>query len=229
MLIRADLHIHSCLSPCGDDGMTPCDIAGISKLNGLDLFALTDHNSAKNCPAAALAAAEYGIGFIPGVEVTTSEDIHCVCLFPSVEAAMDFDKYLEKRLPPIVNRPDIFGRQIIVKPDGLEEEFKTLLISGCDISVMDLPSVIRAFGGVCYPAHIDREANGLLTTLGAWPDGLDSTAAEIRFALPGGLPDGLKIIRGSDSHTMADLPDGGFGLPLDTPDFNGLKKYIGGG
>jgi predicted metal-dependent phosphoesterase TrpH len=85
-MIRTDLHIHSCLSPCADDEMTPFDLVGLSKLNGLELIALTDHNSTKNCPAAALAAREYGIGFIPGAEVNTAEDIHCICLFPSWRA-----------------------------------------------------------------------------------------------------------------------------------------------
>jgi hypothetical protein len=92
---------------------------------------------------------------------------------------------------------------------------------------MDLPSVVRGFGGICYPAHIDRDSNGLLTTLGTWPEALDVTAAEIRFEVPGGLPEELKIIRGSDAHKLADLPEGGFELPLDSPDFEGLKKYIG--
>jgi predicted metal-dependent phosphoesterase TrpH len=103
-MIRADLHIHSCLSPCGDDTMTPFDLVGMSLLNGLDLIALTDHNTAKNCPAAMAAAREYGIGFIPGMEVTTAEDVHCVCLFPTLESAMDFDSMLEKRIPPITNK-----------------------------------------------------------------------------------------------------------------------------
>ena len=83
-----DLHIHSCLSPCGDDDMTPANIAGMCAIKGLDVVALTDHNSSKNCPAFLAAAEEYGLLAIPGMEINTSEEVHAVCLFPTLEAAM---------------------------------------------------------------------------------------------------------------------------------------------
>ena len=227
-MIRVDLHIHSCLSPCGDDNMTPFDLVGMSLLNGVELIALTDHNTAKNCPAAKAAADAYGIGFIPGIEVTTSEDIHCVCLFPDVETAMDFDAMLEEHLPPIPNDTNIFGNQIIMAPDGSTEQFPTLLITGCDISIMDLPSIVRDYGGICYPAHVDRETNGLLAILGMWPEDLDVTSAEIRFKLPDAVPKHLKILQSSDAHRMESLPEGGYPLPLRSADFKGLKDYICG-
>lgn len=225
-MIYADLHIHSCLSPCADDSMTPFDLVGMSLLNGTELIALTDHNSAKNCPAAFAAASEYGIGFIPGMELNTSEDIHCICLFPSLDIAMDFDRMLEEHLPDVINQPDIFGNQIIMHPNGETELFEKLLIFGADISIMDLPELVSRYDGICYPAHIDRESNGLLSALGLWPEELDVPAAEIRFSLPEGLPERLKIIQASDAHRLEDLPERAFPLPLETPDFNGLKKYL---
>lgn len=227
-MIRTDLHVHSCLSPCGDNNMTPFDLVGMSLLNGLELIALTDHNSAKNCPAAKLAAESYGIGFIPGIEVTTSEDIHCVCLFPDIDTAMAFDAMLEKHLPPIPNDTAIFGNQIIMFPDGSTSEFKTLLITGCDISIIELPDIIRDYGGICYPAHVDRDANGLLAVLGTWPEDLNVSAAEIRFNLPDAVPKHLKILQASDAHRLEALPDGGYPLPLKSPDFNGIRNYIYG-
>lgn len=226
-MIRADLHIHSCLSPCGDDRMTPADLVGLSLLNGLDVIALTDHNSCKNCPAAAAAAQAYGIGFIPGAEVSTSEDIHCVCLFPALEAAMDFDAALEAHLPPIRNRPEIFGNQLIVGLDGACTEYPNLLISGTDLSILDLPAFAASFGGICYPAHVDRPANGLFAILGAWPAELSVPAAEIRFCDPGGLPAGIHLLQGSDAHRPEDLPEDGFPIPLPTPDFSGILHYLG--
>ena len=226
-MIRADLHIHSCLSPCGDDNMTPGDLVGLSLLNGLDVIALTDHNTAKNCPAAMAAAEEYGIGFIPGAEVTTAEDIHCVCLFPTLEKALDFDAEWEKHLPPIPNRREIFGNQIRVNPDGSTEEYPTLLISGTDVSIMELPDFVSGFGGICYPAHVDREANGLFAMLGSWPEDLNVKAAEIRFSDPGGLPADIKLLQGSDAHRPEDLPEDGFPTPILTPDFAGICQYLG--
>ena len=226
-MIRADLHIHSCLSPCGDDGMTPADLVGLSLLNGLDVIALTDHNSCKNCPAAFAAAQEYGIGFVPGAEVTTSEDIHCVCLLPTLEAAMAFDAALEQHLPPIPNRREIFGNQILISPDGTCGEYPNLLISATDLSIIDLPDFAAQFGGICYPAHVDREANGLFSILGTWPEDLHVKAAEIRFCDPGGLPAGIPLLQGSDAHRLEDLPDDGFPTALPTPDFAGILQYIG--
>jgi len=232
-----DLHIHSCLSPCGSEEMTPADLVGMSLLNGQNLIALTDHNTARNCPAAAQAAAAYGIGFIPGMEVTTSEDIHAVCLFPDLGAALEFDRYLYQHLPGIPNRPEIFGEQIICDLDGNPCATEPrLLIAGSDISIMDLPNIAAKYGALCYPAHIDRESNGLLSILGAWPDDLDAAAAEVslrgdpRHIVVGGismtLPAGLKIIRASDAHRLQDLPAQGFAMELESADFSSLAKWL---
>ena len=225
--MNTDLHIHSCLSPCADDDMTPEDLVGMSLLSGLDLIALTDHNSVRNCPAAAAAAAAYGIGFIPGCEVTTAEEVHCVCLFPALQAAMDFGAALEQRLAPVPNRPEIFGNQIICHPDGTRENYERLLLPACSVSILELADFVRPFGGLMYPAHVDRDANGLFAMLGAWPQELQVPAVEIRHVLPPGVPDGLKTIMASDAHRLMDLPEGGFPLPLPSADFAGLAHYLG--
>ena len=228
-MILTDLHIHSCLSPCGSDEMTPFDLVGLAKVCGLDLIALTDHNSAKNCMAAAYAAEEYGIGFIPGIEVNTSEDIHCVCLFPDLERATEFDRMLEGRIPYIENKPQVFGNQIVVMPDGSTREEKNLLLTGCDISIIELPEIVEEYGGLCWPAHVDRDSNGLFAMLGFWPEELKVDAAEIRFEKPEQVPGGLKIIQASDAHNLETLMGGGYPLPLESADFDGLYKYIKGG
>ena len=108
-----DLHIHSCLSPCGDNDMTPDSIAGMGELNGLDIMALTDHNTLKNCPAFFKAAYRHGIIPVAGTELTTAEDIHAVCLFATLSGAMEFENLLESKRIKIKNRPDIFGEQRI--------------------------------------------------------------------------------------------------------------------
>lgn len=206
--------------------MRPENLVGFSVLGGLDLIALTDHNSVRNCPAAAEAARAYGIGFIPGAEVTTSEEVHCVCLLPTLEAAMDFGATLEQHLQQIPNRPEIFGHQTICHPDGTEEEYPWLLLPSTDLSILELPTFVQRFDGICYPAHVDRDANGLFAILGIWPEELQVPAVEIRHILPAGVPDGLKTIQASDAHRLEDLPDGGFVLPLESPDFEGLAHYL---
>lgn len=174
-----DLHIHSCLSPCGDDDMTPNNIAGMGVLNGLNIMALTDHNTAKNCPAFFKAAKRNGIIPIAGMELTTAEDIHVVCLFKDLDTALDFDGMVDSHRVKYPNRTDIFGNQLILGENdeviGTEEFF---LPNATDISVESVPKLIKDFGGFCYPAHIDREANGIISILGDFPVNSGFTAEE---------------------------------------------------
>ena len=109
-----DLHTHSALSPCADNNNTPANLAGIAALSELQIMALTDHNSCKNCPAFFRAAEAYGVIPIAGMELTTAEDIHAVCLFPTLDAAMAFDSEVQKHRVLIKNRTDIFGDQLIM-------------------------------------------------------------------------------------------------------------------
>ena len=108
-----DLHIHSCLSPCGEDDMTPANIAGMAKVIGLDVIALTDHNSCKNCPAIVRAAQEYGITVLCGMELCTAEEVHVLCYFPTLDNAMDFDSYVYGCIPDLPNTPALFGNQLL--------------------------------------------------------------------------------------------------------------------
>ena len=165
-----DLHIHSCLSPCADDDMTPNNISGMAKLKGLDVVALTDHNTAKNCPAFLKAAKSYGLIGIAGMELTTAEDIHVVCLFEKLEEAMAFSEEIGNHLIKIKNRVEIFGRQQIMdEEDNILGEEEYVLSNATDISVEDVPELVKSFNGVCYPAHIDRTANGIVSVLGVFP------------------------------------------------------------
>ncbi len=165
-----DLHIHSCLSPCADDDMTPANIAGMASLKGLTLLALTDHNSCGNCPAFFDACKAFGIVPVPGMELTTAEDIHLIVLFPTLEQAMDFDAEIHPRIMPIKNRPDIFGNQWVVdSDDNLLRTEETLLINATDLDVDSAIALVDRFGGAIYPAHIDRPSNGMIAVLGSVP------------------------------------------------------------
>ncbi len=109
MKLYYDLHMHSCLSPCGADDMTPSNIAGMAALAGQKIVALADHNTTKNCPAFIHTAQSNGLLALPAMELTTREEAHVLCLLPSLEAADEFDRYVYARLPDIKNRPEIFG------------------------------------------------------------------------------------------------------------------------
>ena len=218
-----NFHIHSCLSPCADDDMTPNNIAGMAALAGIQIMALTDHNTTKNCPAFFEAAKKNGVIPIAGAELTTAEDIHVVCLFPDLDSADAFEKDLQNHRILIPNRTDIFGNQLILDGDdnliGVEEN---LLSNATDITVDECKKYIESFGGVCYPAHIDRHSNGIIATLGDFPKTPDFLCAE--------LTDMSKIkelsekhpnvkdkmfLFGSDSHYLHEIPDKEHFIELD--------------
>lgn len=209
-----DLHIHSCLSPCGDDDSTPNSIAGMGELNSLDIMALTDHNTCKNCPAFFTAAHNHGILPVAGMELTTAEDIHIVCLLPNLETAMAFSDAVGKRLMKIKNRTDIFGRQLICdSQDNIIGEEEYLLSNATDISVEEAPSFVEQFGGICYPAHIDRESNGIVAVLGTLPEKPEFSCVEFHngekrdeYAALYNLSD-KKVIISSDAHYLWDIKE----------------------
>lgn len=217
-----DLHIHSCLSPCGDDDMTPANIAGMAALKGLDAAALTDHNSCKNCPAFLAAAAAYGVIGIPGMELTTSEEIHAVCLFSGLEQAMDFDRFVYERLIPVKNRPEIFGKQQIYNDkDQICGEEPLLLINAADISFDRLWEQVRACEGVMFPAHIDKSSNSLISSLGCIPPDSRFQTAEVKdmkklHALKKAHTylEKCRIICNSDAHYLEHIHERQWYLPI---------------
>ncbi len=230
-----DMHMHSCLSPCADNDNTPNNLAGMASLCGLNIAALTDHNSAKNCPAFFTAAARYGIIPIAGTELTTSEDIHVVCLFETLEGALEFDRALENKRMPIKNRPDIFGEQLITDgEDNIIGTEDSLLSFATALSLEDVPREVAKFGGICYPAHVDRPSNGAIAVLGAFPETPYFSCAEIhnpeKVEEYRGIkvPADKRIITGSDAHCLTDLRDAHEFFELDcSPDVaNSVRKKL---
>ena len=208
-----DLHIHSCLSPCADDDMTPNDIAGMGNLLGLNIMALTDHNSCKNLPPFFKACERNGIIPIGGMELTTAEDIHLICLFPSLETALSFGRKVETLLLPIKNKPHIFGNQLITNDNddiiGTEEN---LLLSSTALSVTEASAMALEFGGISYPAHIDREANGIISILVDIPPEPGFTCCEFndtdnieRYRQKYSSLSGLSVLSCSDAHRLGDI------------------------
>ncbi len=175
-----DLHIHSCLSPCGDEDMTPGNIVGMSALKGLDVIAVTDHNSCRNCPAVLKLAQEYNIVAIPGMELTTLEEVHVLCLFAELADALRFDQYVYSKLMKIPNDERAFGKQEICdEEDRVIGKEPYLLINATDISFDDMGSLMKEYRGVYLPAHIDKNSNSLLSNLGFIAPEADFTAAEL--------------------------------------------------
>lgn len=221
-MIYYDFHIHSCLSPCADDDMTPHNIAGMGYIKGLRAMALTDHNSCKNCPAFFAACEKFGIVPIAGAELSTAEDVHLVCLFPTLDAALEFDRALDKHRANIDNRPERFGNQIIMdENDRVSGEFDKLLIAATDLWMGDAVSLARSYGATVYPAHIDREANGIITMLGDVPSEYDFDCFELRdlenrdcYLASYPSLGGKRMLVSSDAHTLGDISEAENGIEI---------------
>ena len=217
----SDLHLHSCLSPCGSDDMTPANICGMAALKGLQMIAVTDHNTALNLPSVQKCAEAYGLLLIPGMEITTREEVHCLGYFPDVDTAVRFSEMLRGHMPRAKNRPDYFGHQYIMdEEDGILREEDELLIGASDLPFTTLVRVIRDWGGVPVPAHINRGSNGILINMGFIPREAGITAVEVWRDLPcpAGEQTGRTVLHSSDAHYLEDIyePDVTVRLPEPT-------------
>ena len=210
-----DFHIHSCLSPCADNDMTPNNIVGMATLAGLNILALTDHNTCKNCPAFFAAAKKQGIIPVAGMELTTAEDIHVVCLFEHLEDAMEFGEAVDALRIRIPNRVDIFGDQLLAdENDEIIGTEPDLLSNATSLMIDDVPPLVKKHRGICFPAHVDREANGILATLGTFPETPVFTIAEFHdgekredYTEKHPQLRQMRTVIGSDAHYLWDIRD----------------------
>lgn len=222
MTLPFDFHLHSCLSPCASEDNTPVNLAGMCALAGLKAVALTDHNSVGNCAAFLAAAERYGLLALPGMELTTAEEVHVICLFPHLPAAQAFGELVYQHLPPLRNNPRVFGPQILMdSEDVVLGEEERLLAGAADFGIYEVAPLVSSYGGVAYPAHIDRPSFSLLSNLGIWDPGLGFTVAEVTHRCPPELlrrPDlaGIHTFTASDAHDLAQIADPCQALELPT-------------
>ena len=206
MRVRYDLHIHSGLSPCADKEMTPVTVVGFAKAGGLDMVAIADHNAIANVPVALAAGKAFGITVVPAMELQTEEDVHILCLFETFEALREF--YQTIPFQEIGNRPEIFGEQLIFDEDDnvVGSEERLLLASAC-IGTGETAARVKRFGGVAVPAHIDREANGMVQILGSVTEEFQavefSTSSTPAFRAKWG--EGRHVLIDSDAHTLEQI------------------------
>lgn len=210
-----DLHIHSALSPCGDEDMTPNNIVNMAALKGLNVIAVTDHNSCGNCAAVAEAAKKAGILAVPGMELCTAEEIHLLCLFSSLDGARSFWREVRKKLPSVQNRPEIYGRQLYLDAaDTIVGEEDTLLITASGIGFDEAPALVQSCGGVAVPAHIDRTSYSVLSVFGSIPDeprfqtveiSADGDRQQLLQQCPG--LSNARILTNSDAHRLWEISE----------------------
>ena len=163
----ADLHNHSCLSPCGSLELSPRRMLEIAAGKKLRVMALTDHNSSLNCPAFAKLCPHFGIIPVFGMEATTSEEIHVLCLFTSLEASLSFSEYAYSILTPFLNNPEKTGDQVFVdEEDNIEGMVDYYLVNPLDLSIELIGGKVTEYSGIVIPAHVDRPAFSMTSQLG---------------------------------------------------------------
>ena len=179
-IFKADLHIHTLLSPCGDLESTPKMIVDISSRKGLDIIGITDHNSTLHCALISELAKEKDIFVLMGSEVTTKEEAHCLCFFNDIESLSSFQTFLDSHLPNILNNPDYFGDQVqIDKDENIIFEEKRLLTTALDVDIETVSIEVKNLDGIFIPAHIDKRRNSVISQLGYMPTDLYYDAVEI--------------------------------------------------
>lgn len=211
--ILADLHLHTVLSPCAEVEMIPPLIVHQALALGLGLIAITDHNAAANCAAVMQAAAGTELTVLPGMEVQTSEEVHVLCLFDTLEQVLTWQGQVFDHLPDQQNLEDMLGAQFVVDAAGgyIRTESR-LLLTSTDLALGEVICRVHALGGLAIPAHIDRPSFSLLANLGFVPPDLAVSALEIfRLTDPAGLtsqhPDlaAWPLIRGGDAHRLNEI------------------------
>ncbi len=209
---KADLHIHTCLSPCGDWEMSPRDLILRSIESGLDLIAVCDHNSSENAGAAMRAGRRAGLAVLPGMEVCTREEVHILALFEELEQALAMQEFVYAGLSG-ENRPEVFGYQVVANEDNeVVSENPRLLIGATDHSIEQVVRRTHALGGLSVSAHADRPANGIINQLGFIPPDLELDGVEVSYRTPLAqarqrfpMIGPLACITSSDAHYLKDI------------------------
>lgn len=206
----------------------------MAKILGLDIIALTDHNSAQNCRAAMTVGESVGLTVVPGMELCTSEEVHIVCLFDDVKNAEAFSDYVLSTVPPVKNRPEIFGDQLIMNGgDGIVGTQELLLTTASGISIEKAVETVGQYGGVCYPAHIDRSSYSVISNLGMITDEMNFAAVEMtenadqneyRSKYP--IIKDMPIFVSSDAHYLENMREAKHTIDINENSAKAVVEYI---
>jgi len=209
---KADLHIHTCLSPCTEWEMSPKKIVERSLKKDLDIIAICDHNSVENAGAAIRSVKSNPLCVIPGMEICSKEEVHVLALFGELEQALVMQQHVYSHLPG-QNEAKVFGYQIIAdENDEVLGESSRLLIGATELGLQEIVTKARSLGGVTIASHVDRPAFGIIGKLGFIPDDLRIDGVEISYRIPlktarDSIP-GIKdfpCVTSSDAHHPDDI------------------------
>jgi PHP family Zn ribbon phosphoesterase len=230
---RAELHVHTVLSPCAGVEMIPPLIVQDALDQDINLLAITDHNASANARAVIEAARGTGLTVLPGMELQTKEEVHMLCLFDTLEQLAEWQKTVDRFLPETPNNIEFFGEQFVVDADGefIRRE-ERMLINSVNLELEHATEQVKALGGLAIPAHVDRKANGLIEILGLIPAGFEALeisrhitveAAQQKYPQIRGYP----LLQSGDVHLL----DGFLGttkFELEKPTIAEIRLAIGG-
>jgi 3',5'-nucleoside bisphosphate phosphatase len=211
--IRAELHVHTVLSPCAEIEMIPPLIVAESIERGLGMIAITDHNSTANIGSVIKAAEGTDLKIIPGMELQSREEVHILCLFDRLEQVEQLQTFVDNHYPKLTNNTEFFGEQFIVDETGefIQRE-ERLLITSVDLSFEETVNAVHSLDGLAIPAHVNRTAYGLIANLGFIPETAKVDALEISKHLP--INDALSLfpqvsgyplLQGGDAHRLDEI------------------------
>lgn len=234
MKYYVDLHIHSALSPCADNDMTPNNIVNMASIKDLDIIAVTDHNSVENVEAVLNCGRKMGILVVPGMEIETREEVHTLCYFSSLKNALEMQEIVYASMPLIDNREDIFGEQIIMdERDNVKGRFKRLLITATELSLEEVQFHVYRLGGAMVPAHVDRNSYSIISNLGMIPPEIHVKCIEVSKGCDvkkyiKQIPElgRYKLLRNSDAHTLGDILEKEASLELESKSTEALINYM---
>jgi len=234
--LRADLHIHTCLSPCGELAMSPRAVVEGALAAGLDLIAVTDHNTTENAAAVTGAAAGTGLAVLPGIELTTAEEVHILGLFDAGADLGPFQAEVFRNLPDLPSKQKFVEDQVLVDAEDYVTGFSPRCLFGATLfPVREAVELIHAHGGLAIASHIDREAFSLVSQLGFIPPGLGLEAVEVspradaaaaRETL--GVDAGLPIVRFSDAHKPDEIGAAATDLLIASPTLAEIRMALAG-
>ncbi len=230
---KADLHIHTCLSPCADLLMSPKKVIARVLEQNINIIAITDHNSAENVSAVVRAAAGSRVVVYPGMEVCSSEEIHVLAIFENVRKVLDFQRLVYNHLAG-ENKPGVFGDQIIANENDEVEGYQTkLLIGATDLTLESVIDEIHQRDGLAIASHIDRDSYSVIGQLGFIPDDVRFEALELSVNISN---EDARIqyrtyadhtfVRNSDAHFPDDIGKSATIFRLEAPSFNELRKAL---
>lgn len=231
---RADLHIHTVLSPCADLDMSPEQIVAQAKKQKLDIIGITDHNSTRNCNSVINAAIPENIVVLRGCEINTSEEIHVLAFFPNADTMNDFQQYIDQHLPPVKNHPGLFGYQVLVDQHsnitGYEDNYLGVALN---VSIDEVEKKVHELNGIFIPAHVDRHVTSIYSQLGFIPEGLQYEALQISKRVNEAdirnkysIPDETSIVKFSDSHFPISVGEVCTIFEMEEISFSEIKKAL---